>query len=123
MIRQSLPLDPITEGDEWDGIIGLSIKTGPDGGPFVAPESPLTLVTMRFKKEGSEGSPVVELSSDVAGQITITNAAEWEFTVLPQIIPELKAGMWAWQIRLKNSSTSGKPQTYFADTLEVLETI
>ena len=123
MTPQSLTLDPFTEGDEWEGIPGIAIKLGPDGGPFVAPESPLSLVTMRFKRVGRDGSAVVELSSAVAGQITITDAAAWEFSIPEQIMPELKTGTWAWRIRCKDSTTTGKPKTYLADTIEVLETV
>lgn len=123
MTPQALTLDPFTEGDEWEGIPGLQIQIGPTGGPYAAPESPLAIVTMRFKRVGREASAAVELSSETAGEITITDAATWEFSIPPQIVPLLTCGTWTWRIRCKDSTATGKPKTYLADTLEVLETV
>lgn len=120
MIPQKLPLTPFTEGDQWDGIPAIAIKVGPVGGPFVAPASNLTLVTMRFKKAGSVPSDVVELSSDDA-EINITNAENWEIEIPAQIIAGLTFGKWIWRIRCTDAA--GAPQTYLADEITVLETI
>lgn len=124
MTPQKLSLEPFTEGDEWEGIPSITIRTGPTGGPFVAPAIPLASVTMRFKRSGAEPPvEVVELSSATAGQITITSAANWQFSVPSQLVPLLKFGKWKWRIRLRDTSTDGNPRTYLADEIQVLETV
>lgn len=122
MKRTKLPIDPFTEGDSWDGIPALVISVGPEGGPYAPPASPLALVTMRFSKIGSEAQTIVELSSAVPAQITIVSAANWEFSIPEQILP-VTEGKWDWQICCKDSTATGKPKTYFADTVEVLNRI
>lgn len=124
MTPQKLTLDAFTEGDLWDGIPSISITVGPVGGPFIPPAAPLQLVTMRFRKQGDESAAVVELSSAVAGQISITgSAANWTFSVPAQIVPGLTAGKWVWRIRCKDNTAGGKPKTYLGDELTVLETV
>ena len=123
MTPQKLPIDDFTEGDEWDGIPSILITTGPEGGPYLPPENPLELVTMRFKKLGDDSSPVIELRSDVAGQITIVSAANWDISIPAQIIAGLTAGKWAWRIRCRDTSTTGKPKTWLAGEINVLETV
>ena len=123
MIPAKLPLTPITEGDEWEGIPAINITSGPVGGPFVAPANPLALVTLRFKRAGDVPSAVIELSSAVAGQITITNAAAWTFSVPAQIVAGLTQGKWTFRIKCKDNSGTGKPKTYLGDELTVLETV
>jgi hypothetical protein len=117
-------LTPFTEGDEWEGIPLITITVGPDGGPFVPPANPLALVTMRFKKNTDvQPNPVVELSSATPGQITIQDAADWQFSIPPQILPSLTHGKWTWRIRCKDNAGDGSPKTYLADEIEVLETV
>jgi len=123
MIAQKMPLTPWTEGDAWEGVPAILITTGPDGGPYTAPDSPLTLVTMRFKKIGDASAPIVELSSAAAGEITIVSAATWEISLPRQIIPGLTAGRWLWQIRCTDSSANGNPQTYLEDIAYIRETV
>lgn len=123
MTPQKLPLDPFTEGDEWEGIPEISITVGPTGGPFAPPADPLSVVTMRFKKAGGLQSDVVELSSATAGQITITDAANWTFTIPAQIVAGLTFGKWTWRIKCKDNTATGKPKTYLADEIVVLETV
>lgn len=123
MIPQKLPLTPFVEGDAWRDAIAIAITTGPDGGPYATPASPLTLATMRFSKIGSEAATVVQLSTADATQITIVSAAGWELSLPVQIIPGLTAGKWAWQLRCRDNSATGNPQTYLADVIEILETI
>lgn len=117
MTPQKLALTPFTEGDEWDGIPSLTVTI--NGAP---PASPLTLVTMRFKKANSLPGEVVELSSADA-EITITSAANWEITIPPQIIAGLTFGKWTWRLKFKDSTADGAPQTYLGDELTVLETV
>lgn len=123
MIPQKLPIDPFTEGDSWEGIPSISITAGPEGGPFAAPASALSLVTMRFKRAREVPSDAVELSSAVTGQVTITNAAAWTFRIPEQIVPGLTRGKWTFRIKCQDSTTSGQPKTYLTGELEVLETV
>ena len=118
-----LKLESFTEGDEWDGVPSISITVGPEGGPFAPPANPLSVVTMRFKKTGSVQSEVVELTSATAGQITITNAATWTFSIPAQIVPGLTSGKWMFRIKCKDNTATGKPKTYLGDELVVLETV
>jgi len=124
MKPQKLFIEAFTEGDEWDGIPEISITVGPEGGPFAPPANPLSVVTMRFKKASDvQPNAVVEISSATAGQITITNAATWTFSIPPQIVALLAYGKWKWRIRCKDNTATGKPKTYLADEVEILETV
>lgn len=124
MEPQKLTINKFTEGDEWEGIPEISITVGPELGPFAPPANPLALVTMRFKKATEvTPNPVVELSSATPGQITITNAATWTFSIPPQIVDLLTYGKWKWRIRCKDNTVTGKPKTYLADEVEILETV
>lgn len=118
-----LKLESFTEGDEWEGVPSISITVGPEGGPFAPPTNPLSLVTMRFKKTGSVQSEIVELTSATAGQITITNAATWTFTIPAQVVPGLTSGKWMFRIKCKDNTATGKPKTYLGDEVVVLETV
>lgn len=118
-----LKLESFTEGDEWEGVPSISITVGPEGGPFAAPSNPLSLVTMRFKKTGSVQSEIVELTSATAGQITITNAATWTFSIPAQIVAGLTSGKWMFRIKCKDNTATGKPKTYLGDEIVVLETV
>jgi len=55
--------------------------------------------------------------------ITITSAANWEFTIPAQIVAGLTYGKWTWRIKCKDNTGTGKPKTYLADELTVLETV
>jgi hypothetical protein len=118
-----LKLESFTEGDEWDGVPSISITVGPEGGPFAPPANPLSVVTMRFKKSGDVPSDVVELTSATAGQITITNAATWTFSIPAQIVAGLTKGKWTFRIKCKDNTATGKPKTYLGDEITVLETV
>lgn len=116
MTPQKLPLTPFTEGDTWDGIPALTVTVN-----GAVPASALSVVTMRFKKSGAVPSDVVQLTSATAGQITITNAANWAVTVPSQIVAGLTSGKWTWRMRFQ--SADAKRRTYLADELTVLETV
>jgi hypothetical protein len=118
MIPAKLALEKFTEGDEWDGIPSLTITIN-----GAAPPVPLASAKMRFKKPGAVPSTVVELSSATPGQITIVSAATWEISVPPQLVAGLTFGKWTWRLRCLDTSTTGRPKTYLADEIEVLETI
>jgi len=121
MIPQKLPLITFVQGDEWAGIPSISILHTLEGGAPAPPEFPLESVTMRFLRNGSPD--IVELSSAEATQIEIVNAANWEVSVLPQIVPLLVAGKWTWQMRFWSDGGDGNPLTYLAGEVTVLETI
>ena len=116
MTPQSLTLESFTEGDTWEGIPSITIAIN-----GAAPVSAMSLVTMRFKKAGLATSTAVVLTSATPGQITITNAATWTFTVPEQIVTGLTVGKWTWQIRITNAA--GVKKTYLADEIEVLESV
>lgn len=118
MTPQKLSLESFTEGDEWDGIPALTFRV--NGSP---PATPLALATLRFKLAAPAAGAVVQLSSATAGQITIVSAANWEITVPPQIVAGLTKGRWSWRLRCSDTSTTGRPKTYLADEILVLETI
>jgi hypothetical protein len=123
MTPSKLTLLPFTEGDEWEGIPSINITVGPAGGPFAAPVAPLALVTCRFKRSGDVPSDVVELTSATPGQINITNAATWTFSIPAQIVPKLTKGKWTFRIKCKDNTSTGKPKTYLGDEITVLETV
>lgn len=118
MTPEKLPLEKFTEGDEWEGIPALSITV--NGAP---PTDPLAVVTMRFKKAGSVPSDVVQLTTANAGEIDISSAANWEITIPPQIVAGLTHGKWTWRIKCRDNSPTGRPKTYLADEITVLETV
>ncbi len=121
MTPQKLPLTAFTEGDTWDGIPQITIKVGPDGGPFGAPETPLELVTLRFKKANDLPGSVVELSS-ADSEITITSAANWIFTIPEQKVAGLTEGKWDWRLRCTTDG-GDDVKTYLADQITVLPTV
>jgi hypothetical protein len=116
MIPSKLALTPFTEGDTWEGIPSVTIHVND-----AAPASPMSTVTMRFKKSGAVPSEVIELSSAAPEEITITDDEGWVFAIPEQAIPGLTAGKWIWRIRV--TDTAGEIRTYLADILEVLETV
>lgn len=114
MIPAKLALESFTEGDRWDGIPDLSITVN-----GAVPASPISEVTMRFKKAGSVPSDVVELNSATPAEMLIVSNANWEITVPPQEVPGLTWGEWTWRIRI--TAADGTKKTYLADNIKVLE--
>ena len=123
VIPQKLKIEPFTEGDEWEGLPSVSILVGPAGSTPAPPATPLATVTMSFRQTGAGQSSIVVLSSANPGEIEITSAEDWTFSVPEQIVPGLTAGKWSWRIRLTDTSTTGRPKTYLSDELTVLETV
>lgn len=117
MTPAKLALEDFTEGDEWEGVPALTITIN-----GAAPASPLTLVTMRFKKANALPGDAVELSS-ADDEITIVSAANWEISIPAQIVAGLTYGKWTWRIRCTDSTATGRPKTYLGDVLTVLETV
>lgn len=117
MIPQKLALESFTQGDTWKGIPSVTITVN-----GATPGTPISVVTMRFKKATSvEPNPVVELTSATPAQINLTNAAGWVFSVPEQIVAGLTYGDWTWRIRI--TDTAGKKHTYLADKITVLEDV
>ncbi len=94
--------------DTWTGISSIAITP--------APASALASVIMAFKVDPTATDPELELTS-ADGDITITNAATWTFSVPPQAL-DLAPGTWYWQIQ--TTSASGVVNTYLQGTLDVL---
>ena len=123
MSPNPLPLEPFTQGDQWEGLPSVA------GTPFftlqingLAPASPLAAVTMRFApKDHPKNVSSVELSSADPLQIHIDSTANWQFSIPPQFIPGLTFGEWRWNIR--TTDAAGAKRTWLADTLSVLETV
>lgn len=88
-------LAPIVQGDTWDGLTNCSFSS--DGTAF---GDSLDTVRMQFKD--SAGNAALTLSSETAGQITITDAAAWTFDVEPRVI-NLTAGTYSWGIETTDS--------------------
>jgi hypothetical protein len=116
MIPSKLALTPFTEGDTWEGLPSVTIRVND-----AAPASPISTVTMRFKKAGAVPSEVIELSSDEPAEINITDAEGWVFAIPEQALPGLTFGKWIWRIRVTDAA--GEIRTYLADELTVLETV
>jgi hypothetical protein len=93
----AVTLSPVAEGETWGGLPDCSVSST---GPFC--DSPLASVVMIWKN--SEGTAVLTRTSAMAGQITITNAANWQFDVEPITAWALSAGNYSWIMTLTDSS-------------------
>jgi hypothetical protein len=115
MTPSTLIIDPWVEGDTWDGLPGIKIKTGADLETAGPPATSLDSVVMRFSLGDEVNSSSVEISSE-DDQILIEDEDAWLFSVPSQIIPELTEGKWRWQIRC----TSGTlVKTYLQGEIEI----
>lgn len=111
-----LPLEPITEGNAFDGIPSITVT-----GDFT--EAALASVTMRFRPNDEKPGESVELSSAVPGQITIESSSPgaWTISVPRQLIPGLSRDTYIWQITFTDAN--GFPLTLLEDTLEIRKKI
>ena len=77
-IPARITLKPVVKGDTWDGmtVSMSSTETALDS----------DLATVRMQWQTSAGTVALTLSSEEAGEITITDAGGWEFTVEPRIL-------------------------------------
>lgn len=107
MIPASLTLEQFTAGCSFP-VLDLTITVN-----GTAPTYPATLAVMKFVK----GDVEVELST-ADGSMTLTSAALWQFHVPNTIVPELTAGVWAWNFHITDSS--GACAVYITDSLTVL---
>jgi hypothetical protein len=70
---------------------------------------------MTFKLGGVESLTL----TSAASQITINDAAAWEFTVEPISRLTLTAGVHSWAIETTSSASPASVQDYIVGTLEV----
>jgi len=98
-------------GDTWNGFPSITIQNP------LAPGD-LDSVKMGFKVTPTNTVPALELTS-ANGDITITDAAGWVFTVNPGRY-NLPVGKYIWQIEAVDDSNPAYVQTYLEGTCEVL---
>lgn len=98
-------------GDTWNGFSSITIQNP------LAPGN-LDSVKMGFKASPQNTVPALELTTANA-DITITDAANWVFTVNPGKY-SLPVGKYIWQIEASDDSSPAYTQTYLEGTAEVL---
>jgi hypothetical protein len=103
-------LQPVVYRDTWDGLSNCSFTS--DGTAFA---SALSTVRMHFRD--ADGNIGLQLTTPATG-ITITNAANWQFTVQPIASITLTEGPWYWSIEATDASARVK--TYVSGMLPVI---
>ena len=98
-------------GDTWNGFPSITIQNP------LAPGN-LASVKMGFKVTAQNTVPALELST-ANGDITITSAANWVFTVNPGRY-NLPVGKYIWQIETTDNSFPAYIFTVLEGTAEVL---
>ena len=98
-------------GDTWNGLSSITIQNP------LAPGD-LDSVKMGFKVATQNTVPALELTS-ANGDITITSAANWTFTVNPGRY-NLPVGKYIWQIETSDDSSPAYVFTPLEGTAEVL---
>lgn len=95
------------EGNTWPGVVSIAISPAPAN----------NVSTARFAIKEKPNSPYnkVELSSG-AGEVTITDAANWEFAIPAQSL-DLPASQYVWQF--ETTDTAGTVQTYLEGSMTV----
>jgi len=93
----------------WDG---LTVSLSSDGTTFT---DPLASVKMTFKLAGVESLTLTSADAE----ITIDDAAAWEFTVDPISRLTLAAGVHSWAIETTSDATPASVQDYMVGTLTV----
>ena len=99
------------EGDTWNGLPSVTIENPLAPGDLAA-------VKMAFKPTAITAEPALELTT-ADNQITISDAANWSFTVNPgqyDLIP----GTYVWQIEVTDDSNPAYVQTIIHGSGEVL---
>ena len=96
------------QGDTWGGIPSITVTPAPS----------YTAVSAIFaiKRQPSDVQVVKQLNS-VDGEIVITDAANWIFTIPNQALA-LNAGTYVWQFRVTDSD--GGIQTYLQGSMQIL---
>lgn len=98
-------------GDTWSGFPSITVSNR------VAPGD-LDSVKMAFKLNPKATTPTLELTS-ANGDITISDAANWVFTVNPGRY-DLPIGKYVWQIETSDNSSPAYVETLLDGTGEVL---
>jgi len=97
-------------GTAWGGISLISIT---EGDPPVPPTDAAQSCQMIFQAS-ADGSPLATLSNGHG--ITITNAANWQFTI-PQQSLLLPVGKWQWIFLV--TDVNGITNAYLRGTIQV----
>ena len=98
-------------GDTWNGLSSITIQNP------LAPGD-LDSVKMGFKVSAQNTVPALELTT-ANGDITITSAVNWTFTVNPGKY-SLPVGKYVWQIETSDDSSPSYVFTPLEGTAEVL---
>ena len=114
----TLDLPDMVAGDHWRALVGGITITVND----LPPANPLSSVRIRFAPTDvpinqAASETRVELSSDEASQIVITDAANWEFNCPVQPLA-LTAGNWRYNI--ETTDTTGVVSTFIEGVQIVL---
>jgi hypothetical protein len=104
-------LPAIVTRDTWDGLRVSFSTTGTEL------DDPLASVRMFFVLAGTE-TPALQLTT-ANNAITITDAAKYEFDVLPISDVTLTPGNYSWSIEC--TDTAGIIKTRVAGTIQVLK--
>lgn len=100
------------DGDTWGGVPSVAILV--DGAP---PADDLASVKMEFRAGLTSSETLISLAS--GGDITITSASGWEFTVPAQDLALAFAqSPYTWAIQTVD--VNGVTQTYIQGTIAVL---
>lgn len=128
-----ITLDPMTEGDSWDGIpvIGPIVfrhydpedeAAGEDGYVIDDPPGPLVAARLTFARK-DEAVNVLVCSSDVtapapSGQhpITITDAETWALVVPPMDYADFPMTAGTWEADFEFFWGTGHKKTYYRIT-------
>lgn len=102
--NQSIVLTPCPTGTTWDGLTECSFYSA--GTAFAVD---LESVVMEFTN--NDGTVGLTLSS-ADNEITIDDAAAWEFTVLPIDSMPLAVGNWKWSITTTDVDGSVKRRVF-----------
>ena len=106
----NIALPDIVRGDTWDGIsVGFNTS-----GTLLA--DPLVSVRMAFSEADTDIDTLMLTSA--AGQIVITSASDWQFTVNAITPFPLPAGTFYWNIETTDSA--GSIKTYLVGTILII---
>jgi hypothetical protein len=105
-----ITLPPIVRGDTWDGI---SVSLSSSGTAFAD-----TLTSVRMIFHDAAGDTDTLTLTSTGGNISITSAANWQFTVNAITPFPLSPGTQYWNIETTDSG--GSIKTYMVGTIQIL---
>lgn len=105
-------LPSVTRGDTWSGfrVTGVLVDEA-------APSSNLSSVAMQFQADGDLDGAIVQSLTSGGGDITINDAATWDFTVNATVLSGLVAGRYRYD--LTTTDAAGVLKTYLEGYLMV----